>query len=239
MRYRRVLLKLSGEALSNKDGKGILEAQSLDNVAKAIKTMVEEGVEVGVVVGAGNIWRGKYADQIGIERSTADYMGMMGTIINALALQSAIENAGVDCRVMTSIEVRALAEPYIRRKAIRHLEKGRVVIFGGGTGNPYFSTDTTATLRALDIGAEVVLMAKNGVDGVYSADPRVDSNAKLLPSLTFQDMLEQDLKVMDLTAISLIKDSNLEVRVFNMNDMDNFRKIMNGEPIGTTIRKGK
>lgn len=239
MRYRRVLLKLSGEALSNKDGKGILEAQSLDNVAKAIKTMVEEGVEVGVVVGAGNIWRGKYADQIGIERSTADYMGMMGTIINALALQSAIENAGVDCRVMTSIEVRALAEPYIRRKAIRHLEKGRVVIFGGGTGNPYFSTDTTATLRALDIGAEVVLMAKNGVDGVYSADPRVDSSAKLLPTLTFQDMLEQDLKVMDLTAISLIKDSNLEVRVFNMNDMDNFRKIMNGDPIGTTIRKGK
>ena len=239
MRYRRVLLKLSGEALSNKDGKGILEAQSLDNVAKAIKTMVEEGVGVGVVVGAGNIWRGKYADQIGIERSTADYMGMMGTIINALALQSAIENAGVDCRVMTSIEVRALAEPYIRRKAIRHLEKGRVVIFGGGTGNPYFSTDTTATLRALDIGAEVVLMAKNGVDGVYSADPRVDSSAKLLPTLTFQDMLEQDLKVMDLTAISLIKDSNLEVRVFNMNDMDNFRKIMNGYPIGTTIRKGK
>lgn len=238
-KYNRVLLKLSGEALADKEDRLILESHNLDNVAETIKAMVDRGVQVGVVIGAGNIWRGKLAEKIGIERSTADYMGMLGTIINSLALQSALENAGVICRVMSALEVRAVSEPYIRRRAIRHLEKGRVVIFAGGTGNPYFTTDTNATLRAMDIGADAVFVAKNGVDGVFSDDPLKNKDAKFIHSLTFQDMLEKDLRVMDLTAISLIKDSNLEIRVFNMNDANNILKILDGEDIGTRISKGE
>ena len=169
--YKRILLKLSGEALSDNRQKLILDAGHLDIIATAIKSMYEQGVQIAIVVGAGNIWRGKLAEQIGIERSTADYMGMLGTIINALALQSAVEKTGLECRVMSAIEVKAVSEPYIKKRAISHMEKGRVVIFAGGTGNPFFTTDTTATLRAIEIEADAILMAKNGVDGVYDDDP--------------------------------------------------------------------
>ena len=239
MKYKRILLKLSGEALQDKVDHRILNAKALNDVAKAIKQMTDSGVQVAVVIGAGNIWRGKLADQIGIERSTADYMGMLGTIINSMALKSALENVGQDTRVMSAIEVRAVAESYIRGRAIRQLEKGRVVIFAGGTGNPFFTTDTTATLRAMDIGADAVLMAKNGVDGVYSADPRVVKDAMLIQTLEFKDMLQRNLQVMDLTAISLCMQSDIEIRVFNMEDASNFIKVIEGDSsVGTTIRKG-
>lgn len=238
-KYKRVLLKLSGEALSDKKEHKILQALSLDMLAKSIHKMIENGVEVAVVVGAGNIWRGNLAEQIGIDRSSADYMGMLGTIINSLALQSALEKIGIECRVLSAIEVKAVAEPYIRRRAIRHLEKGRVVIFAGGTGNPYFTTDTTATLRAMEIEAQAVLMAKNGVDGVYEDDPRTNKEAKLIKEISYEEMMTRNLKVMDLTAISLCMDTNLEIRVFNMNDVTNFEKVINGEDVGSTIRKGK
>lgn len=237
--YKRVLLKLSGEALQDKQNNMILDAQSLSKVANAIKGMVEEKVEVAVVIGAGNIWRGKLAKTIGIEGVTADYMGMLGTIINSLALQSTLENVGIESRVLSSIEVRAVSEPYIRRRAIRHLEKGRVVIFAGGTGNPFFTTDTTASLRAMEIGAEAMLMAKNGVDGVYTADPKTDPNAKFIKEITFKEMMAKDLKVMDLTAISLCMQSGIEIHVFNMQNENNFKRIVQGENIGTKITKGE
>lgn len=237
--YKRVLLKLSGEALADKNNNMILENYSLDQVAASIKLMVDKGMEVAVVVGAGNIWRGKLAKQIGIERSTADYMGMLGTIINALALQSAIEKTGVGCRVLSALEIKAVAETYIRRRAIRHLEKGRVVIFAGGTGNPYFTTDTCATLRAMEIEADAILMAKNGVDGVYTADPKLDKNAQFIKTITFDEMLKRELRVMDPTAIALLKDNQIEIRVFDMNEPTNIEKLINGEDIGTTIIKGE
>lgn len=237
--YKRVLLKLSGEALADKNNNMILENYSLDQVAASIKLMVDKGMEVAVVVGAGNIWRGKLAKQIGIERSTADYMGMLGTIINALALQSAIEKTGIGCRVLSALEIKAVAETYIRRRAIRHLEKGRVVIFAGGTGNPYFTTDTCATLRAMEIEADAILMAKNGVDGVYTADPKVDKSAQFIKTITFDEMLKRELRVMDPTAIALLKDNQIEIRVFDMNEPTNIEKLINGEDIGTTIIKGE
>ncbi len=237
--YKRVLLKLSGEALADKNNNMILENYSLDQVAASIKLMVDKGMEVAVVVGAGNIWRGKLAKQIGIERSTADYMGMLGTIINALALQSAIEKTGIGCRVLSALEIKAVAETYIRRRAIRHLEKGRVVIFAGGTGNPYFTTDTCATLRAMEIEADAILMAKNGVDGVYTADPKLDKNAQFIKTITFDEMLKRELRVMDPTAIALLKDNQIEIRVFDMNEPTNIEKLINGEDIGTTIIKGE
>lgn len=237
--YKRVLLKLSGEALADKNNNMILENYSLDQVAASIKLMIDKGMEVAVVVGAGNIWRGKLAKQIGIERSTADYMGMLGTIINALALQSAIEKTGIGCRVLSALEIKAVAETYIRRRAIRHLEKGRVVIFAGGTGNPYFTTDTCATLRAMEIEADAILMAKNGVDGVYTADPKLDKNAQFIKTITFDEMLKRELRVMDPTAIALLKDNQIEIRVFDMNEPTNIEKLINGEDIGTTIIKGE
>lgn len=237
--YKRVLLKLSGEALQDKKNHMILDAEALSKIARAIKSMKEEGVEVSIVIGAGNIWRGKLADMIGIERTTADYMGMLGTIINSLALQSALENDGMQCRVLSSIEAKAVCEPYIRRRAIRHLEKGRVVIFAGGTGNPFFTTDTTASLRAMEIGAEAVLMAKNGVDGVYTADPNVDSKAEFISEITYKEMLAKELKVMDLTAVSLCMQSGIEIVVFNMQNSENFKRVVRGERIGTRILKGE
>jgi uridylate kinase len=236
--YHRVLIKLSGEALADREDRLILGAQNLFTVAAAIKKMRTEEVQVAVVIGAGNIWRGKFADQIGIDKATADYMGMLGTIINSIALQSALENIGVPTRVMTALEVKSVAEPYIRRRAIRHLEKGRVVIFAGGTGNPYFTTDTTASLRAMEIEAEVIFIAKNGVDGVYTADPSVYKDAKLIKEITYEEMLSRNLKVMDLTAISLVHDKNIEIRVFDMNDPENFMRALHGENIGSIIRKG-
>jgi uridylate kinase len=235
---KRIVIKLSGEALANTQEKTILEALHLSTVAKAIKTIQSEGLEVAVVIGAGNIWRGKLAQTIGIESSTADYMGMLGTIINSLALQSALENEGVQCRVLSSIHVEQVAENYIRRRAIRHLEKGRVVIFAGGTGSPYFSTDTTASLRAMEIHADTILMAKNGVSGVYDSDPKVNANAKLIKHLTFDEMLNKKLTVMDLTAVSLIKDSSIIIRVFDMKDSKNLQQVIKDQSIGTTIQKG-
>jgi uridylate kinase len=235
---KRIVIKLSGEALANTQEKTILEALHLSTVAKAIKTIQGEGLEVAVVIGAGNIWRGKLAQTIGIESSTADYMGMLGTIINSLALQSALENEGVQCRVLSSIHVEQVAENYIRRRAIRHLEKGRVVIFAGGTGSPYFSTDTTASLRAMEIHADTIFMAKNGVSGVYDSDPKVNANAKLLKHLTFDEMLNKKLTVMDLTAVSLIKDSAIVIRVFDMKDTKNLLQVIKDHSIGTTIQKG-
>ena len=236
-KYKRVLVKLSGEALAKKGKDEIFDATNLNQVALALKSIVDKGVQVSVVVGGGNIWRGKLAESIGVERSTADYMGMLGTIINALALQSALNQVGVDSRVMSAIEVRQVCEPYIKLRAIRHLEKGRIVIFGGGTGSPYFTTDTTAALRANDINCDAILMAKNGVDGVYTSDPRTNKDAKFISNISYKEMLDMNLQVMDRTAISLCMDTNIELRVFNMNDTSNFIKVVEGEDIGTTIRK--
>ncbi len=236
-KYNRVLVKLSGEALADRANNGILEAARLKEVSSAIKLMVDRGVDVCVVVGAGNIWRGKLADSIGVERTTADYMGMLGTIINALALQSSLENIGVQSRVMTAFEIKAVAEPYIKRRAMRHLEKKRVVIFGGGTGNPYFTTDTTAALRANELECNAIMMAKNGVEGVYTADPKKNQNAKFLAKLSYKDMLAMDLSVMDNTALSLCMNTDIELRVFNMQELSNFEKILDGEDVGTTIKK--
>lgn len=237
MKYKRVVLKLSGEALKCSSDETIIDAELLKKVANAIKIMHDKGVQIAIVIGAGNIFRGKLAESIGIEHSVADYMGMLGTIINSLALQSAIENSGLECRVMSSIEVKAVSEPYIRRRALSHLEKGIVTIFAGGTGNPYFTTDTTATLRAIEIEADAILMAKNGVEGIYSADPRTDSSAKLLRHLTYEELYEKNLKVMDHTAVAMMLEQNIDIRVFSMLDTKNFEKIIDGEDIGTTVSR--
>ncbi len=235
--YNRILLKLSGEALKGKST-SIFDASEIAEISKVIKILVDRNVEVALVVGAGNIWRGKLAESIGIERSQADYMGMLGTIINGLALQSALQNQGIDARVMTSIDMEQVAEPYVQRKAIRYLEEKKVVIFAGGTGNPYFTTDTTAALRALETNCEAILMAKNGVDGVYSSDPNIDKKAILFKNLTYEELLKKNLQVMDNTAISLCMNSKIELKVFSMQDTLNFTKILDGEDVGTTIRKG-
>ena len=236
--YKRIVLKISGESLAGDKANGsILDISILNDYAKVIKELVNEGVQVSIVVGAGNIWRGKIAENMGMDRATGDYMGMLGTIMNALAIQNILEQNDVKTRVMTSLPINAVAEPYIRRKAITHLEKGYVVIFGGGTGNPFFSTDTAAALRASEIGAEVILMAKNGVAGVYSADPKVNKDAILYSQITYIDVIQQQLKVMDTTAVSLCMDNNIDIVVFNMNDTNNLIRVINGEKIGTTIRK--
>ena len=237
-KYKRVLLKLSGEALQDSEEKSIFSAEILNNIAEAIKKMTNQGIEVAVVVGAGNIWRGKMAQTIGIEPATADYMGMLGTIINALALQSSLEKHEVDCRVLSAINVNEVAEPYIRRRALRHLEKKRVVIFAGGTGNPFFTTDTAAALRAKETNCDAILMAKNGTDGVLSANPKLDKTATLIEEITYREMLTKNLKVMDSTAVSLLQESTIEIRVFNINDLSNLKKVLDGEKVGTTIKKG-
>ena len=239
MAYQRILIKLSGEALADNQAKTILESDHLSSVARSIKRIHGRGIQVSIVVGAGNIWRGKLARSIGIESSTADYMGMLGTIINALALQSALENEGVQCRVLSSIHVEQVAENYIRRRAIRHLEKGRVVVFAGGTGSPYFSTDTTASLRAMEIQAQAIFMAKNGVEGVYDKDPKTFADAQLIPVLTFDEMLNKKLEVMDLTAVSLLKNSEIIIRVFDMNQEGQLEAVLDDASIGTTLRKGE
>lgn len=236
-KYKRVLVKLSGEALANKGHDEIFDAANLNKVALALKSIVDQGVQVAVVVGGGNIWRGKLAESIGVERSTADYMGMLGTIINALAIQSSLNQVGVDSRVMSAIEVKQVCEPYIKLRAIRHLEKGRVVIFGGGTGSPYFTTDTTAALRANEIGCDAILMAKNGIEGVYTDDPRTNKNAQFIKEMTYKEMLDRNLMVMDRTAAALCMDTDIVLRIFNMSDTENFIKVIDGESIGTTIRK--
>lgn len=236
--YKRIVLKISGESLAgDKTSGSILDISILNDYARVIKELVNEGVQVSIVVGAGNIWRGKIAENMGMDRATGDYMGMLGTIMNALAIQNILEQNDVKTRVMTSLPINAVAEPYIRRKAITHLEKGYVVIFGGGTGNPFFSTDTAAALRASEIGAEVILMAKNGVAGVYSADPKTNKDAILYSQITYIDVIQQQLKVMDTTAVSLCMDNNIDIVVFNMSDSNNLIRVINGEKIGTTIRK--
>ena len=235
--YKTIVLKLSGEALADSRDKTILDAKKLEAVAATVARVEKMGVHVAVVVGAGNIYRGKLSEKIGIERSTGDYMGMLGTIINALALQSAFEERGLDTRVMSSINVPQVCEPYIRRKAIHHLNNGRVVIFAGGTGNPYFTTDTTATLRAREVGADAILMAKNGIEGVYSDDPRLNKAAEFLPKLTYREVIERKLGVMDLTAVALLEDSDIKINVFDMEDPENIVKVLEGEKIGTVIGK--
>ena len=238
VKYKRIILKISGEALAGKEGTGI-DPTVIAHLAQEIKAVHDLGVEVGVVCGGGNMWRGETGAKLGMERAQADYMGMLATIMNGLALQDGLEHIGVPTRVQTSIEMRQIAEPYIRRKAIRHFEKGRVVIFGGGTGNPYFSTDTTAALRAAEIDADVILMAKNGVDGVYSADPKLDPTATKYSELTQLDLIAKNLKVMDRTASSLSMDTDIPLIVFNINTPGNIQKVVMGENIGTVIEGGK
>ena len=233
--YKRVLLKLSGEALAGNEKN--FDPSILQNLALEIKEAQKLGIQIAIVVGGGNFIRGQVVEGLGIDRVQGDNMGMLATVINALAIQSSLEGVGVDTRVMTSIEMSKVAEPFIQRRAIRHLEKGRVVIFGGGTGSPYFSTDTTAALRASEIKAEVILMAKNSVDGVYSADPKKDPNAKKYTHLTYMDLLNNGLQVMDSTATSMCMDNDMELMVFNMNEKDNIVKAMKGEKIGTIINK--
>lgn len=238
LKYKRVILKVSGEALAGSEGRGI-NPEVIAHLAMEVKKIHDMGVQIGIVCGGGNMWRGETGANLGMERAQADYMGMLATIMNGLALQDALENLGVPTRVQTSIEMRQIAELYIRRKAIRHLEKGRVVIFGGGTGNPYFSTDTTAALRAAEINADVILMAKNGVDGVYSADPKIYPEAVKFDELTQLDIIAKDLKVMDRTASSLSMDNNIPLIVFNVNEAGNIKKVIEGENIGTVIKGGK
>ena len=232
-RYKRILLKLSGEALMGSQGYGIDHAV-LDTITSEVKEICNLGVEVAIVIGGGNIFRGLSGAAKGMERASADYMGMLATVLNALALQNVLENKGVVTRVQSAIEMRELAETYIRRRAVRHLEKGRVVIFAAGTGNPYFTTDTAAALRAMEIGAEVIMKATK-VDGVYSADPMKDKTAIKFDSLTYLDVLRKDLRVMDATAISLCMDNGLPIIVFNLNVRGNIKKIVLGDTVGTLV----
>src|SRR5690625_2990017 len=234
-RYQRIVLKLSGEALSGDKGFG-LDPKVVKSIAEEIKEVAELGVEIAVVVGGGNIWRGRVGSEMGMERANADYMGMLATVMNSLALQDSLEMIGIPTRVQTSIEMRQVAEPYIRRKAIRHLEKKRVVIFAAGTGNPYFSTDTTAALRAAEIEADVILMAKNNVDGVCSDDPKINKDAKKYDHLSYMDMLNEGLGVMDSTASSLCMDNDISLIVFSISEEGNIKRVVLGEEIGTIIR---
>ncbi|OIJ09933.1 UMP kinase [Anaerobacillus arseniciselenatis] len=234
-KFKRIVLKLSGEALAGEQGYGI-DPTVIQSIAEQIKEIVSLDVEVAIIVGGGNIWRGMAGSAKGMDRATADYMGMLATVMNSLALQDSLENIDVPTRVQTSIEMRQVAEPYIRRRAIRHLEKSRVVIFAGGTGNPYFSTDTTAALRAAEIEAEVILMAKNKVDGVYSADPSIDETAKKYDTLTYLDVLKEGLAVMDSTASSLCMDNDIPLIVFSIMEEGNIKRVVLGENIGTIVR---
>lgn len=233
--YKRVLLKLSGEALSGNGN--ALDPEVLARLGEELKTVYDQGIELAIVVGGGNFIRGKLVEQMGIDRVQADYMGMLGTVINALGVQNALEKVGVPTRVQTAVQMREVAEPFIVRKAVRHLEKNRVVIFGAGTGSPYFSTDTTAALRASEIKADVILMAKNGVDGVYSADPKKDPNATKFDHLTYLDLLNKGLQVMDSTATTMCMDNDIDLVVFNMNESGNILKAIKGEADSTIISK--
>ena len=233
LKYKRILLKLSGEALGGEGGLGI-NVDEADVIASRVKEVYDMGVEVALVIGAGNLWRGKQGLERGMDRATADYMGMLGTVMNALAVMDALERAGVYTRVMSAIEMRAIAEPYIRRRAIRHLEKGRVVIFSAGTGNPYFSTDTAAALRATEIGADVVIKATK-VDGIYDADPKKNPDATMFHKMTHIDFLSRRLTVMDSTAVTLCMENNLPLLVLNFWDLNALTSALRGEQIGTLV----
>ena len=232
--YKRILLKLSGEALVG-DGEYGISPNIINYIAEEVKEIRDLGVDVAIVIGGGNIFRGVAASSKGMDRASADYMGMLATVINALALQDALEKHGVHTRVQSAIEMQEVAEPYIRRKATRHLEKGRVVIFGAGTGNPYFTTDTAAALRAMEMGAEIILKATK-VDGIYDADPMVVKDAVKFNELTYIDVLKKNLKVMDSTAISLCMDNQLPIVVFNLSDKGNIKRVVTGEAVGTVVR---
>ena len=232
IKYKRVLLKLSGEAIGGETKKGV-DAETLGEICDQVKKIVELGVQVSIVVGGGNFWRGRYGHQM--ERTTSDYMGMLATAMNGLALQDSLEARGLSTRLQTAIEMRQIAEPYIKRKALKHLENGRVVIFACGTGNPYFTTDTAAALRAAETGAEVILLAKT-IDGVYSADPKEDKTAEKYDEITYLDILNKDLKVMDSTATSLCRDNQIPLIVFGIDEPENIVKIVKGEKIGTYIK---
>ncbi|HLW69565.1 MAG TPA: UMP kinase [Candidatus Binataceae bacterium] len=233
-RYRRVLLKLSGEALAPEQGMGI-DLDALGRIALEIKEIAALGVELAMVIGGGNILRGSSYEARGMDRSTADQMGMLATVINALALQNALEQCGVTTRVLSAIAIHAVCEPYIRRRAIRHLERGRAVIFAAGTGNPYFTTDTAASLRAMEISAEVIFKASHHIDGVYDRDPQIEDGAVLFDRLSYREVLDRNLKVMDATALTLCMDHQLPIIVFNLRKSGNIRRAVNGEPIGTWV----
>ncbi len=233
MKYNRILLKLSGEALMGEQSYGI-DPNRLESYAEDIRNIVDQGIEVAVVIGGGNIFRGLAGASNGMDRVQGDYMGMLATIINGLALQSALEEAGLQTRLLTSIEMKQIAEPFIKRRAVRHLEKGRVVIFGGGTGNPYFTTDTAAVLRAIEINADVILKGTR-VDGIYTSDPEKDSDAVKFDKITFREVLEKDLKVMDMTAFTLSEENDLPIIVFDMNKKGNLQKVISGEKVGTLV----
>jgi uridylate kinase len=229
-----VILKLSGEALKG-DGTYGIHPETVKKIATEIKDVHELGVEVGIVIGAGNLWRGKIGEELGMDRAQADYMGMLGTIMNGLALQDALESIDVPTRVMTALPVSAVAEPYIRRRAIRHFEKGRVLIFSGGTGSPFFSTDTASSLRAIELNCDIILMAKNGVEGVYDKDPKKFDDAKLFNHITQKELLKRNLQVMDQTAASMCAENKIDMIVFNMNKHGNIKKAIQEEPIGTLV----
>jgi uridylate kinase len=232
--FKRILLKLSGEALMGSLEYGT-DPDRVAAVARQVSAVRDQGVEVAIVVGAGNIFRGMKGVAEGMDRSTADYMGMLATVLNALPLQDALEKTGTNTRVQSALGISEVAEPYIRRRAMRHLEKGRVVIFAAGTGNPFFTTDTAAALRAAEIHAEIILMAKNGVEGVYSADPAIDSDARFIPQITHMEALEQRLRVMDSTALALCMENSMPLNVFNMDDETNIARIISGARVGTLV----
>jgi uridylate kinase len=236
VKYKRIILKLSGELLRGEKSGDPIDADALERTCKQVKEIHELGVQVCVVIGGGNIFRGLSGEKRGVDRTTGDYMGMLATVLNALALQDALEKLDVPTRVQSAITISEVAEPYIRRRAMRHLEKGRIVIFAAGTGNPFFTTDTAAALRAAELHAEVVLMAKNGVEGVYSADPAKDPSAEFIPEITHKEALTRGLQVMDSTAFALCMDNNLPIIVFNMADASNINRIVSGERVGTLVR---
>ena len=233
-KYKRILIKLSGEALAGDKGVGI-DLATVQAIAKEIAEVHDSSVEIALVIGGGNLWRGEPAAAAGMDRVQADYTGMLGTVMNALVMADSLQQYGVDTRVQTAIPMQNVAEPYIRGRALRHLEKGRIVIFGSGIGSPYFSTDTTAALRAAEIEAEAILMAKNGVDGVYNADPKKDANAVKFDELTHVEVIKRGLKIMDATASTLSMDNDIDLVVFNMNEPGNIKRVVFGEAIGTTV----
>ncbi|MFS6055331.1 UMP kinase [Streptococcus agalactiae] len=233
-KYQRILIKLSGEALAGDKGVGI-DIPTVQSIAKEIAEVHNSGVQIALVIGGGNLWRGEPAAEAGMDRVQADYTGMLGTVMNALVMADSLQQYGVDTRVQTAIPMQTVAEPYVRGRALRHLEKNRIVVFGAGIGSPYFSTDTTAALRAAEIEAEAILMAKNGVDGVYNADPKKDANAAKFDELTHVEVIKRGLKIMDATASTISMDNDIDLVVFNMNETGNIKRVVLGEQIGTTV----
>ena len=236
-KWSRVLLKLSGEAFAGDGSHGVIDYAAVASIAREVSSLAATGIQIGIVVGGGNVMRGQLAEKAGMERVTADYIGTLGTVVNALALQDSLEQQGVDTRVQSAIPIQAVAEPYIRRRALRHLEKNRVVILAGGTGNPYFTTDTASALRASEIRADAMLMAKNGTDGVYDKDPRLNPDAVKFDHITYADAIDRRLKVMDLTALTFCLENNMPIAVFDINVPGNIRRVALGERIGTLVSR--